>query len=54
MFPRYQKKYKAVFKIVYNRAKDEMLKQIEESKNRNVLVDFRKRSEGDSNYQGFL
>ena len=31
-----------------------MLKQIERSKNRNVLVDFRKRSEGDPNYQGFF
>ena len=54
MFPNYQKTYVAVFKIVYNRAKSEMLKQIERSKNRNVLVDFRKRSEGDSNYQGFF
>ena len=54
MFPLYQKKYKAVFKVVYNRAKDEMLKQIKGAKNRNVLIDFRKRSESDSNYQGFF
>ena len=54
MFSRYQKKYKSVFQVVYNRAKSEMLKQIKGSKNRNVLVDFRIRSEGDSNYQGFF
>jgi len=54
MYPRYQKKYKAIFQIVYNNAKREMLEQIEESKNRNVLVDFRIRSEGDPNYQGFF
>ena len=54
MFPLYQTKYVAVFTIVYNRAKSEMLKQIKKSKNRNVLVDFRIRSEGDSNYQGFF
>ena len=54
MFPNYQKTYVAVFQIVYDRAKNEMLKQIKESKNRNVLIDFRKRSEGDSNYQGFF
>lgn len=54
MFPLYQKKYKAVFKVVYKRAKNEMLKQIKGAKNRNVLVDFRKRSESDSNYQGFF
>ena len=54
MFPLYQKKYKAVFRVVYNRAKREMVKQIKNSKNRNVLIDFRKRSESDINYQGFF
>ena len=32
MFPLYQKTYVAVFAVVYNRAKDEMLKQIKNSK----------------------
>ena len=31
-----------------------MLKQIKGAKNRNVLIDFRKRSESDPNYQGFF
>ena len=54
MFPLYQTKYKAVFTVVYGRSKDKVLEKIDEAKNRNILVDFRKRCESDVNYQGFF
>ena len=54
MFPLYQIDYKAIFKVVYDRAKKLMKSKISKAKNRNLLVDFRIRSEADPNFQGFF
>ena len=54
MFPIYQAQFKMRFNVLYLKAKTEVLKEIKGSKNRNVLIDFRKRSEADPNFKGFF